>query len=95
MDGGHTGMSPSTDSPVSDEASASKTAVPSSDPAFQNAPSSAGHAPCPITTTEIDGFSIEEVPNRATESTEQDHNRADDSFDWVIEGGEDLDGNTR
>ena len=89
------------DSPVTAEATGasseptSKAAVPSSEPAFQNAEEGAAS---PVTTTEIDGFSIEEVPDRSVEYTEQDHNhnnRADDSFDWVIEGGEDLDGDTR
>ena len=79
MAGGHTRTSPSKeDSPVTDEVPTSKTAVPSSEGVFQNAPSAAGDAASSITTTKIDGFSIEEVPDHATESTEQDHNRADD-----------------
>ncbi len=105
MAGGHTRSSPSKgDSPVTADATGasseptSKAAVPSSEPAFENAPSAAGGAASPSNTTQIDGFPIEEVPNRAVEESSAEdpyqNDGAGDTLDWVIEGGEGLDGDT-
>jgi hypothetical protein len=93
MAGGRTRASPSErGSPVADEAA----------PTLDSAPSAAGDTniegvrrggtspiqttTSPIQTTQIDGFSIEEMPNLGIKGS---------SMDWVIEGVEDLDANAR
>jgi hypothetical protein len=68
--------------------------------ALENAHSAAGGAASPSSNiTEVDGFPIEEVPNPAVreQSSAEDpyqNDGAGDTLDWVIEGGEDLDGDT-
>ena len=66
------------DSPVTAEATGasykptSKAAVPSSEPAFENTLSAAGGVASPSITTKINGFAIEEMPNRGVRSSEED-----------------------